>query len=213
MSEKILRGFAVPATSPPPPAVMPKVVDRRVLLAHEEAGEILRQAEEGARALLAAAGGEAEQIRRAAREEGAREGLEEWLGRFAALAEARERIFAEARPEILRLAVRIAEKILRRSLAADPLALLPLIEEALAASSGARGAGVLRLHAADAAALGEGLARRVAADPRFRGLEVVADADLPPGSCRIETAGARIDAGVETQLSAVLALLCEGEAP
>jgi type III secretion system HrpE/YscL family protein len=191
----------------PPPA---KIVDRRVFAAHDEVREILARAEEQATEIRAAAGREAEALRQEAREDGFRQGLGEWLERLAALGSAREELFAAARPEIVRLAVRVAEKILRRSLEADPSGLVPLIEEALAAAGAARGAGVLRLAASEAAALSAELSRRIAADPRWRGLEIAADPALPPGSCRVETACGHIDAGVETQLAAILAVLTRG---
>jgi type III secretion system HrpE/YscL family protein len=194
-----------------PDAGVDKVVDREALQAHEVAREVLAAADRRAEELVAAARAEAEALRAAAREEGRAAGLAEWESRLAELAGAQARLQDEARPQLVALALRVAEKILRRRLDMQPDAVLPMVEEALAAARGhGGGAIVLRAHPDDAAALNDLRARLRLQGPRWESVEVVADAEMRRGGCRVETGYGTIDASVETQLRAIEQLLLHG---
>lgn len=206
---------SAPATAATPvaaPGLTPgKVLEREVVAAHAGARRILEQAEAQARELLAAARGEAESIRREAAARGEAEGLAAWEERLAELAAAESRLLDEARGQLLQLATRIAEKILRRRLETAPEAILPMVEEALQASRGnVGGRVVLRLNPADADTVAPHLERLLQLNRGFESLELLRDGALVRGGCRVETQFGTIDASVETQLRAIQHLLAGG---
>lgn len=105
--------------------------------------------------------------------------------------------------EILELALDIANQIVRTSLKARPDLILPLVREAVQALPAVQGEPMLVLNPADAdlvrAQLGEELERG-----RWR---IAADAGLPPGGCRIESASGDVDATLGKRWSRVMAAL------
>lgn len=209
MNGKILKGGA-PAVAPP----AGKILDREVLAAHDGAREILAAAERDAAAIVERARAEAEAVRAAARDEGRAAGLAEWQERLAALAGAEARMLEEARPQLVQLALRVAEKILRQRLESRPETIVPMVEEALQAARGHVGGPILvRAHPDDAATLSGLQARLRAQGPRWESLDVLADPEMGRGGLRIETAFGTIDASVETQLRAIEQILLQGGAP
>ena len=122
------------------------------------------------------------------------------------------RAVEEARPQLVALALRVAEKILRRRLDEQPDAIVPMVEEALEAARGYRGGHlVVRVNPADAPAL-EGFRQRLLErDGRWKSLEIAAIEGMARGGCRIETDFGTIDASVETQLAAMEQLLLRGD--
>jgi flagellar assembly protein FliH len=100
------------------------------------------------------------------------------------------------------VAVAIAEKVIRRQIEQTPAIQTELIAAALElASSGAEIC--IRLNPEDHKALGDS-ARRLAAEmSRQAPAEVVADASVPPGGCRIQTTRGQIDTSIEAQLKRI----------
>jgi flagellar assembly protein FliH len=218
---KILKagvGAPVPDHSPaaPPSAAIAagKVLEREVVLAHEGARRIVEAAREEAQAILAAARTEAEAIRAEAEAAGEAAGLARWEERAGELTRAEGRLLEEARGQLLQLALRIAEKVLRQRLEMAPDAILPMVEEALQAARGhVAGRVVLRLHPLDAATVTPQLERLRQQNRGFESLEVLRDASLSRGGCRVETQFGTIDASIETQLRAIESLLRRGASP
>lgn len=188
-----------------------KVIEREVLLAHGEARAIVDQARARARAIVEEAEREAEALQVAARAEGHAKGLAEWEGRILAVGEAvRERAEA-SRAELVQLAIRIAEKILRRRIEEDPGALLPMLEEALATLRSYQSGQVrVRVHPSDREAIEKRRHEAATLDPRWRALEVVSDDKLGRGALRVETDFGTIEADVATQLAAIEASFRRG---
>ena len=213
MTGKIIKGAALP-TPAPRPAGEPsgKVIEQEVLLAHDEARRIVEQAQARARAIVEEAQQEAGAIQRAARDHGWANGLADWQQRIVEVGEQARRAVEEARPQLVQLALRVAEKILRRRLEMQPDAIVPMIEEALEAARGYRGGHlVLRVNPLDIPAL-EGFRKRLLdRDARWQSLELVAEEGMARGGCRIDTDFGTIDASVETQLAAIEGLLLRGE--
>jgi flagellar assembly protein FliH len=210
---KIIKGAGLPApASVPRPAADPgKVIAQEVVIAHEEARRIVEHAQARARAIVEEAQQESAEVRRRAREEGWSQGLAEWEARIQAVAGEARRAVEEARPQLVTLALRVAEKILRRRLDEHPDAIVPMVEEALEAARGYRGGHlVVRVNPADAPAL-EGFRQRLLErDGRWKSLEIAAVETMARGGCRIETDFGTIDASVETQLAAMEQLLLGG---
>jgi flagellar assembly protein FliH len=105
----------------------------------------------------------------------------------------RGKIQREAEPELVRLALAIARRIMRRELTIDPDALLGLLKaglEKIEASEMHR----VRVHPEHAATLTRLL------DGAARPVAVVADPSLPVGAVVFETSRGSLDTGLDTQL-------------
>ena len=212
---KIIKGGALPPSAAPAPRAAGepgKVIAQEVVLAHDEARRIVEAAQARARDIVEEAQQAAADLRQTAHDEGWAEGLAEWQSRVLEVAGEARRAVEEARPQLVALALRVAEKILRRRLDEQPDAIVPMVEEALEAARGYRGGHlVVRVNPADAPAL-EGFRQRLLdRDGRWKSLEIAAVEGMARGGCRIETDFGTIDASVETQLAAMEALLLRGE--
>jgi flagellar biosynthesis/type III secretory pathway protein FliH len=162
---------------------------------------LVAEARAEAAEILSAARREVEQLRSAAVGEGREEGLRAIAAERGELAAERSRLVDEAGEEILRLALRVAAKVLAVAVS-DERAVL---ETARAALARARGAGrlVARVHPADAPAVRAGEARLLALAPRARRLEVREDPGVGRGGVVLETEAGAVDARVEAQLEAI----------
>lgn len=121
--------------------------------------------------------------------------LDRMAATIAELGSYRARFRRESEPELLRLALAVAQKILKRELTVDPHSLLGILKAALETINKAE---VLCVSAApeDAPLLSGRLAGMGLPDA----VEVKPDRMLERGSLLIETRRGQIDAGVQTQL-------------
>src|SRR5438270_753968 len=121
----------------------------------------------------------------------------EQLGRsIEQLALHRAKIQREAEPELVRLALAIARRIMRRELTVDPDSLRGLLKAGLEKieSAEAHRVRVNPEHASMVAALLEGSARPI---------EVTSEPGLPVGAVIFETTRGSIDVGLDTQLKEI----------
>jgi flagellar assembly protein FliH len=121
----------------------------------------------------------------------------ELLGRsIEQLAMHRTKIQREAEPELVRLALAIARRIMRRELTVDPDSLQGLLKAGLEKieSAEAHRVRVNPEHAPAVAAMLEGSARKV---------EVTSEPGLPVGAVIFETSRGSVDVGMETQLKEI----------
>ena len=173
-------------TAPPRVSELSKVFDARI----------------AAERIVAQAQAEADRIRTQAQAEGREKGMaavtELLVGARAAASRAR----ATAAPELRVLAVRIAEKILGRSLQLSPDEVVDIASQALAAAGTARQV-VVRCHPDDLAALERGRPRLLERAARAQALSLRADPHVARGGCIVETELATIDARLSTQLDAI----------
>ena len=104
----------------------------------------------------------------------------------------RERYFAAAEAEVVKLALAVARGILLREAKADPMYLLPIVRAALArVRDGSKS--VLRVNPAEApewAAIG------------LADADVIADAQVLPGECVLGTSVGRVELGIGPQMAA-----------
>lgn len=127
-----------------------------------------------------------------------REALARAAQAVAELARLRERLRRETEEDLVRLAVAIARRILRREISTDPQAILGLVKAAFERID-EREVLRLRAHPEDARTLEAsfadlGLPERI---------EVVADKKLERGALVVETERGELDASVETQLEEI----------
>lgn len=155
-----------------------------------------------------------------AREEGRREGLAEGTARGRQEAEARvreavqlvekvasrlsaerEAVLANAEEDLLRLAIAVASRVVRREVSADREVVVRILGDALRRASPLEDV-VVRLHPADYRMLREapGL---LAGLSEIRHFELVEDRRVGQGGCLIETGSGAIDARLETALEEI----------
>jgi flagellar assembly protein FliH len=142
---------------------------------------------------------ESQAERRAAIEDLARRGdalLESMTAQFAALQQA----VAE---DLTALAVEIARSAFGAALRLREDAVAPAIAEAMAVIVDEHARPRIHLHPEDQALLGESLAPLLAA----RGAQLVADAGVLRGGCRVETTRASVDATVQTRWKRAVAAI------
>lgn len=108
------------------------------------------------------------------------------------------RLRAEAERDVVRIALAIAQKILRREVRVDPHVAIGLVKAAMEAVS-AREMRVVRTHPALAQPLAAGLSQIGVPE----GVQVVPDASLEPGGLIVETTRGEVDASLETQFEEI----------
>lgn len=108
------------------------------------------------------------------------------------------RLRAEAERDVVRIALAIAQKILRREVRIDPHVAIGLVKAAMEAV-GAREVRVVRTHPALVQPLAGGLSQIGVPE----GVQVVPDASLEPGGLIVETTRGEVDASLETQFEEI----------
>lgn len=189
----------------------PEELEKELLLKKEE---ILKSArEEGEklrRQILAEAEKEAESLRNQARREGYAEGYRKGEAEAAELKEkaqdlleearrGREELLARAEPEIIQLAVSLAEKLLDYQLEVTRETIIFLAARALKALPGGMEV-VLKVNPKDEEICRENLARLEGLLKRGASLRVEADAGVPPGSCLVESEEAEVEFLLQREL-------------
>jgi flagellar assembly protein FliH len=187
----------------------------------QQAGRIVEQARAEAARILAEANEEAAGLKRRAEAEGRRAGEAriaelvetESAERLATLLPAlrqavrqledvRQEWLARWEQSAVRVASAIAARVIRRELAIQPEIPLALIREALDLAAGSP---QVRIHVnpADHARLGRHVEMLVAEFSTLSAAEIVPDAMVTPGGCRVETRFGVIDQQVESQLARI----------
>lgn len=127
--------------------------------------------------------------------------------RIGMLCEALQQRFDEveshAADEVVALALEVARRVLRSSLAVHPEAIIGVVQEALAHLLDDRVRLHLHLNPADLGLVRDELGARLASS----GCELVADPAISTGGCRIETPRAAVDATLETRWRRALAAI------
>lgn len=106
--------------------------------------------------------------------------------------------------QVLQLACELARQVVRRELATDPQALLPVVHEAVEQLLAEGRPALVRLHPADKEALGPALQ---AAFSQLSSVQWLADANVPAGGCLVESGGTVIDGRLATRWERAVAAL------
>jgi len=198
--------------------------------ARREAEEIIQDAKAQADRLVAGADarGYAEGVARghgegleAGRKEGRELALAEWREQFEDLSKAwtealaswelqRDDMLHDAREGVIRFALALAGKVVRRMVQTDPAIVRDQLSEALALV--ARPTSLeITLHPDDRAAAENELPQLAAKIASCRHTSIREDPSMSRGGCIISTAGGRVDASIETQLDRIAEALFPGE--
>jgi flagellar assembly protein FliH len=179
-----------------------------------EAAQLTEQARAEAAEIVAKARGEADAVRRQAAEEGCKAAMLEFDRTVAAhiapalaaikqagneLREARQDWLSHWQTEVVRLAAAIAARVIRAELRRQPEITLSLVREALGLAAGSPNVR-LHLNPEDYRTLGVQARSLIDAMSSLGDAEVVSDAAVTSGGCRVETRFGTIDQQIESQL-------------
>ncbi len=174
------------------------LIKHQILDAEESAQEIVRTARKQANELVAEAEKSSENIRARAYDEGRSEAESELIENILATREARERVLTTVEADVLKLAVKLAEKIIGRELEQDEDARGEIVLNALR-SARQQEMLTVRVGAGDLPIL-ERLREKIERGGRAQYVDFVADQAVKNGGCIIESTSGTIDARLETQL-------------
>ncbi|MCL2178406.1 MAG: type III secretion system stator protein SctL [Proteobacteria bacterium] len=187
---------------PPMPS---RLVPFEEVKARSKAKDIVEEAQQKAQELLE----EAERQREFIFQEARKEAFAEVTTQAATeLAKAKMQVgmmLAEAEPELIELACRIAEKIIGRDLERNPKLLLEICANAIENLRTSK-AMLLRVHPKDAKLLRENRAELIEFIGRSVDIAIRDDAEVQPGGCVVQTEFGVIDAQLDTQFKALRTL-------
>jgi type III secretion protein L len=205
VSEKIIKP-GVAAETPASSFTAARVVKAHAYGATVDAAQIIEAAHAEARGILEAAGQEKQSVLEAARKAGYDQGLQLWHAAVQEANAVRDRRLADSEPELVRLAVRIAEKIIGEELRLNPQAILSIARQCLQWLRRERSL-MLRVSPAELSLLRESIdSLREVAGPH-RSIEVIGDPGIGPGGCIVESEYGVIDARLETQIRSMEEIL------
>jgi type III secretion protein L len=200
MEEKIIKARLAPEAplGPEAPLAPPRVLKRDVHDAGVEARGIIEAAERQAQTLLAEAHRLRDDSLEASRRQGYREGLAQWDEARSGMLRARESLDAKYEGELVRLSVKVAEKIIGEELRTRPETIVSIVRECLFGIRNAQNLTV-RVNPEER----EEVLRQIDSLQREVGLsniQVIADASVSRGGCIVESERGIVDARLETQL-------------
>jgi type III secretion protein L len=165
-------------------------VDARGILdaARSEAEGIVREAEQRRDAIMAEA-----------HEEGFRHGLAQWDRALQGVRESQDLLEAKYEPEIVRMAVKIAEKIIGEELRSRPETIAAIARECLRGVRHEHSL-TLRVNPKEADELQRHLKSLIEVAGSGRRIQVLEDSSVSSGGCIVDSVVGVIDARLETQL-------------
>lgn len=211
MPSKIIKGEDFPEMSerPAPRAPRTGVVDGEVFDAHQRAKEILEQAERQATQIRQKAEDQREEVLAAAREAGRQEGLAQATEVILRARQERARIVEAAEPEIIRLALAVAERIVGTAVQLDEDLVLKISAQAIESVRHQREL-VLRVNPEDAVLLRNGRKKLMDMLGRTKDIAVREDPEVERGGCVVETENGSVDAQLRTQIQMIEQALLGG---
>lgn len=175
------------------------ILDGEVFDAHQQAQSIIESAHRKAAEVVAEAQKEREKVLEEAKEAGRQQGLAGVTQEWAENHRLRGEMLAEAETEIIKLAMKVAEKILGRDLQRDPQLVVEICAKAIENVRNAKQL-VLRLNPKDAAILREKRKGLMDLLGRMTDVGIREDPDVALHGVIIETDSGVVDAQLSTQL-------------
>jgi type III secretion protein L len=182
------------------------VVNAEVFEAHQEANAIVEAANRRAAEILEEAKRERSEVIAKAKEAGRQEGLKKVTEEFAKSHIQRGEMIARAESDMLKLALKIAEKIIGRDLERDPAIIANICATAIENVRNAQSM-VLRVNPQDASVLRDRRKQLMEMIGRVKDISIKDDPDVAQFGCVIETDSGTIDAQLVTQLEMLLNVL------
>lgn len=205
MSPRILKAGL--ATTIPPLTAGRVIIKRELYDAHAEAERLIGEAKAIAARIQADAEAARDRTLEEARKQGYEDGLAEWNQIVADTRRQKEQYLAASEQDLLRLAVKIAGKIIGEQLRLEPDTITSIVREALKSAPREQRLTV-QVNPADADAVKRQI-RRLAEASTFQAPEiaVVPVESVAAGGCVIVSELGRVDARLETQLQCMERLL------
>ena len=125
-----------------------------------------------------------------------------WMAALAEFEAARDTMLAEARKDLIRLSLRIAEAVLKKAVDADTGVATRQLESALDLLTRPSRLTVA-VNPADEPMLRESLPYLMSKCQKAEHIQLTLDPGLARGSCKVRTAGGEIDAGIWTQVERI----------
>ncbi len=192
-----------------------KAAEEHIIAARQERERILAGAHEEGHAAGHQEGYEAGLSE--GREAGRAEALEErraqidaltasWEAALATFEAVRLSLQSDAREDLLRLALRIASRVVRRQIECDTNVVLEQLEAAIGMTMGATRL-VIEINESDRETVESSLGELMRRLNQSSETDVLAVPDVEAGGCRIRTSHGVIDAGIDVQLDRMMDLL------
>jgi flagellar biosynthesis/type III secretory pathway protein FliH len=214
----------VPSKGAPAPRPLPKIIKsiqfdpefrpvnvgpvlkNRIMTAYEEAKEIVARARQESARLRKEAQATRDQAvveKEAERERGYNQGLQQGLEQLSEkIMEAelsKEKALNDAEPQIIRMVMDIAEKVIGREVAEG--AVVDVVKKAITQAVGRKI--VVRIHPMDMPILKDREKDLATVLDQTQSVAIKEDEQIPPGGCVVETEMGAVDARLETQLAAI----------
>lgn len=173
------------------------VLKHSVLAAREEADRIVLEANEYARSTTEKADASAAEAYRESKEKGREEAMTEFQALILEAAELRDKALDESEKDLLKLSVKLAEKIVGKEIGADPKTIVEIVNTALQHARQKESL-VIRVNPADVAAAQNNI-EKFKSSSQSKFIDVAADPRVGPGGCLIESEVGTVDARLETQ--------------
>jgi type III secretion protein L len=183
-----------------------RIVKREEFEAGQEAHQIIVEAQAQAAAILAEAEAARKVLIESGHDQGYQEGLTCWNQSVEAAIAERDAYLARCESEVLKMAVRIAEKILGEELRTHPDKIVGIVREALTSVRRERSLS-LRVNPEDADRVRTHATALAASLGPNREIQVIADPAVGRGGCLVESELGTIDARLETQLRCMQEIL------
>jgi len=132
-----------------------------------------------------------------------------WMAALAEFEAARDTMLAEARKDLIRLSIRIAEAVLKKAVESDTGIAMRQLDAALELLTRPSRLTVA-VNPTDEPMLRESLPHLMTKCQKAEHIQLVVDPGLARGSCKVRTAGGEIDAGIWTQVERIGAALLNG---
>lgn len=182
------------------------IIKFRTLSATQQAKTIIDQAKEEARHIksqaekvLEDAKQHYEEERQRGYEEGQEEGKTEWIQKILEAGMAKEKMLEEAEPQIIRMVMDMAEKVIGR--AVEKGAVVEVIKKTIEESSGKKI--IVKINPQDWETVKAREQELTKAVDQRRSISIREDESIGPGGCIVETELGIIDARLELQMKAI----------
>ncbi len=196
MTDKILKADAFPEKIL---GSSPKVLKREAYEASREARDVVSLAQEKARQIIEDAERERDAIQEKARQEGYAQGLAQWNQILAGTAQKAADLTKVWEETMLRLSVRVAEKIIGEQLKLQPETIIGIISEVLQGVRFGKHL-TIQVNEEDAPEVRSRVNRLKESLSFNNEIEIVASTSVARGGCLIESELGVVDARLETQL-------------
>ena len=195
----VIKSSGVPESAAPAARPRAGVVNAEVFEASQEAKRILEEARRAAASIIEEAHQQKEKILAEYRQVGREEGIAQMSSEIARAKIQAGEMLKRAEPEMVGLALKIAEKIIGRDLERDPQTIADICASAVDSVRSAKQL-TLRINPKDGAVLRAKTPKLMELVGRSVDIAIRDDSDVEPGGCIIQTEFGTVDAQLKTQL-------------